>query len=806
MTPAGSCRRHKFVVLGPESTFSLRSSTTFSADEQKKPLPSWSRSSTSSTSTSPSEIKFMRERGCSKLAVFCIVFTVLMIGLGCAAGIYFGFLSDHLHGLRADELRVFRGQLRLTSGDSYSDQLADPSTAEYVRKARFYRTKLDSIFKHSIFKAAFAGTEILGLDGHPEEDLIVHFNVRLDTRKIPVDAGDLYIILAEELRQGRVLSQYEIDHDSLMIQERVGVMESLPPDPPAEEPTTPRPAELAEPATPQPRQCEPLEVSFCAHMPYNMTSYPNVLGHVDLREIDEHLISFREVVDSECFRLAHDFVCQLLQPACLSDQLVLPCRDFCHDFYSQCNARLPSQFADRLLCDNFPARGEQQCLSRPGCVRELELAGRADRVCDGVVDCPDASDEAACPACPPGLVRCAGERSCVPAAALCDGQADCALAGDERGCLSLDAAEPTTDAARPGSVQGFLTYNGWGRQHYICAGTTNETAGADTVPAGPLANLSTACALLSYRKTELVESRPVAEEEEGEDETANSTAAFVQLRGLSQGASTFQPADCPSEQGVFVRCSELECGLAPGQTPLQKKRTAPAAAADFPWQARLVRDGHHLCDATLIHNQWLVSAADCFKGRPRTRWRAVLGSARSGSSPPHLQRRRISGMVRSPVKGSGVTLLRLARPTEDSDQVRPVCAAETGAAEGGPLGPCFTLGWNSTDGQLRYVPLTVNLSRPDSSNETEPVTVTAVSPRTDHLCQSAELPGAPLLCRSGSGVWRLVGVSGRQQCARPAAPAPARAFDTLAANQYWMETSMASFKDTEPLPAVEAEA
>ena len=32
----------------------------------------------------------MRERGCSKLAVFCIVFTVLMIGLGCAAGIYFG--------------------------------------------------------------------------------------------------------------------------------------------------------------------------------------------------------------------------------------------------------------------------------------------------------------------------------------------------------------------------------------------------------------------------------------------------------------------------------------------------------------------------------------------------------------------------------------------------------------------------------------------------------------------------------------------------------------------------------------------
>ena len=48
--------------------------------------------------------------------------------------------------------------------------------------------------------------------------MIVHFNVRVNTEKIPVDAGDLYIILAEELREGRVLSQYEIDHDSLMIQ------------------------------------------------------------------------------------------------------------------------------------------------------------------------------------------------------------------------------------------------------------------------------------------------------------------------------------------------------------------------------------------------------------------------------------------------------------------------------------------------------------------------------------------------------------------------------------------------------------
>ena len=65
-------------------------------------------------------------------------------------------------------------------------------------------------------------------------------------------------------------------------------------------------------------------------------------------------------------------------------------------------------------------------------------------------------------------------------------------------------------------MEGFLTYNGWGRQHYICAGAANDststgsaattatatataTAAAAATAAAPLANLSEACSLLSYR-------------------------------------------------------------------------------------------------------------------------------------------------------------------------------------------------------------------------------------------------------------------------------------------------------------------
>ena len=49
-----------------------------------------------------------------------------------------------------------------------------------------------------------------------------------------------------------------------------------------------------------------------------------------------------------------------------------------------------------------------------------------------------------------------------------------------------------------------------------------------------------------------MEPRPV-----GGDRPAATSTAFVALRGLSEAASTFQSADCPAAEGVYVRCSEL---------------------------------------------------------------------------------------------------------------------------------------------------------------------------------------------------------------------------------------------------------
>jgi len=39
-----------------------------------------------------------------------------------------------------------------------------------------------------------------------------------------------------------------------------------------------------------------------------------------------------------------------------------------------------------------------------------------------------------------------------------------------------------------------------------------------------------------------------------------------------------------------------------------------AAYGDWPWQAALFKDGVHVCDATLVSAEWLLTTASCFQG------------------------------------------------------------------------------------------------------------------------------------------------------------------------------------------------
>jgi len=100
-------------------------------------------------------------------------------------------VADTFIILRDADERVFRVNFRVTDGDAFSSALANPSTEQFKIRARGYREKLNLVFRRSHLRPAFLKTDVLALDGRVGEDLIVHFNLHFDARRMAVDVPDL---------------------------------------------------------------------------------------------------------------------------------------------------------------------------------------------------------------------------------------------------------------------------------------------------------------------------------------------------------------------------------------------------------------------------------------------------------------------------------------------------------------------------------------------------------------------------------------------------------------------------------------
>jgi corin len=278
---------------------------------------------------------------------------------------------------------------------------------------------------------------------------------------------------------------------------------------------------------------------------------------------------------------------------------------------------------------------------------------------------------------------------------------------------------------------GYLVYQESGEAGKVCADYMNRTVPKDEVGRVLDKLGESMCNMLEYRSLQSIDIVRDAEEDR--------EVRYVDMIGPMSEKRSFITVPCPSKEVVHIRCNQLECGRRPAHvnpTSLARTVEKPSSAlhGDWPWHVALYKNGQHVCDGTLIEDQWIMTTASCFQGyyclssvvdklikivhflffrQGRSKWFARFASVRLGSRAPWEQKRRIVGMVKSPVEGNSIVVLKMDQPVVFSDFARPICLPSSDEfIHMGAI--CVTLGWSGKGNflLLRQSLTSVGLTQP----------------------------------------------------------------------------------------------
>lgn len=111
---------------------------------------------------------------------------------------------------------------------------------------------------------------------------------------------------------------------------------------------------------PHHNRCEPITISICKDIPYNMTIMPNLIGHTRQEEAGLEVHQFAPLVKIACSPDLQLFLCSLYVPVCtILDEPIPPCRSLCESA-RLCEALMKHynfNWPENLECSKFPVYG-----------------------------------------------------------------------------------------------------------------------------------------------------------------------------------------------------------------------------------------------------------------------------------------------------------------------------------------------------------------------------------------------------------------------------------------------------------------
>ncbi|KYQ53176.1 Serine proteinase stubble [Trachymyrmex zeteki] len=153
-----------------------------------------------------------------------------------------------------------------------------------------------------------------------------------------------------------------------------------------------------------------------------------------------------------------------------------------------------------------------------------------------------------------------------------------------------------------------------------------------------------------------------------------------------------------------LRNCTCECGLANQENRIVGGR--PTLPNRYPWIARLVYDGRFHCGASLLNNDYVITAAHCVRNLKRSKIRVVLGDydqyVNTDGTPVM---RAVSVVIRHRnfdmnSYNHDVALLKLRKSVKFSKKIRPICLPQPGTDPAGKEGTVVGWGRTSEGGML----------------------------------------------------------------------------------------------------------